>query len=303
MSKIFSSFLRKKPSRALVEKGLVSPNKPVPKHIKLPEYALNGIVPPSPSKVILYSEADIPKLRKAGKLARKMLEYACSLAKPGVTTDYIDSMVFEETIKHNAYPSPINYMKFPKSICTSVNEVVCHGIPDDRILLPGDILSIDVSIYVDGFHGDNCGTVIVGDADKLTSESDIIARKLVQANKDVLDLAIQGCYPGQCLSNIGNTIDTEAKKRGFQIVSHFCGHGVGRLMHMQPYVLHHQNTEKFTLVPGMVFTIEPILVEGEEDLVLWDDNWTAATADNSRGSQFEHEILITKDGNEILTSL
>ena len=303
MSKLFTSFLKRKPNRALVEKGIVSRNKPIPSHIMLPEYALTGIVPSSPSKIMIYGDTEIPKLRKAGKLARKMLEYACSLAKPGVTTDYIDSMVFDETIKHNAYPSPINYANFPKCICTSVNEVVCHGIPDSRVLLPGDILSIDVSIYLDGYHGDNCGTVIVGDESKLTSEADIIARKLVQANKDVLDLAIKGCFPGQCLSNIGNTIDTEAKKRGFQVVSHFCGHGVGRLMHMQPFVLHHQNQDKLPLVPGMVFTIEPILVEGDEDLVLWDDNWTAATADNSRGSQFEHEILITKDGPEILTSL
>lgn len=294
-----SNLFRKSPEvlRPLMAKGIVYPNKPVPAHIMKPEYALNGIVPSAGDDIVTHGAEAIERMRKAGRVARKALEFALALAKPGVSTDYIDSLTFDEIIRHNAYPSPINYSNFPKSICTSVNEVVCHGIPDSRVLQEGDILSIDVSVYMNGYHGDNCGTVIVGKGDE-------VARSLVETNIDVLDMAIAKCVAGACLSEVGNTIENEANRRGFAVVSQFCGHGVGHLMHMPPFVVHHRNNHEVELKPGMVFTIEPILIEGKDRLVVWDDKWTAATKDNSRGSQFEHQILITESGPpEILTCL
>jgi len=294
-----SNFFKSSPKvlRPLVTKGVVSPNKLVPSHIVKPEYAISGVVPTSPDHIIAHGADAVDQMRKAGRVARNVLEFTLAQAKPGVSTDYIDSLAFDEIIRQNAYPSPINYGHFPKSICTSVNEVVCHGVPDSRLLQEGDILSIDVSVYMNGYHGDNCGTVIVGKGNEM-------ARDLVQTNIDVLDMAIAKCVAGACLSEVGNTIEDEANKRGFSVVSHFCGHGVGKLMHMQPFVLHHRNNYEVELQPGMVFTIEPILVEGKDKLVLWDDKWTAATADNSRGSQFEHQIVITESGPpEILTCL
>lgn len=314
-------------SRPLVTKGLVSKNKPVPSHIRMPEYALNGQVGKSPDKFITFSGDQIPKIRKAGRLARKMVEFAVASARPGVSTDYIDALTFDEIVRHNAYPSPVNYAGFPKAICTSVNEVVCHGIPDDRVLQHGDVLSIDVSVYTeDGYHGDNCRTVIVGDQAQPASK-DVgaapgssedkgvaaerfaelqTARRLVLANMEALDEAIRGCEAGRYLNEIGATIEDVATAHGFTVVSHFCGHGVGPLMHMPPLVMHHRNDVRLQLQPGMVFTIEPILIEGPRDeLMLWEeDGWTAATQDNSRGSQFEHQILILPSGPpEVLTSL
>ena len=172
-------------TRPLVEKGVVSLNRKIPSNIKLPEYAYSGKVPSSPPNVVIHNDIMIPKLRKAGRLARKMVEYALTQSKPGVSTDYVDKLTCDEIIKHNAYPSPINYGGFPKAICTSINEVVCHGIPDDRILQYGDILSIDVSLYTDdGVHGDNCRTIIVGvtGVDGIEETPEIIsAKKLVQS--------------------------------------------------------------------------------------------------------------------------
>lgn len=175
-----------KVTRPLVQKGVVSANRKIPSGIKLPEYAYTGRVPSSPPNVVLHDDIMIPKLRKAGRLARKMVEYALAQARPGVTTDFVDKMTCDEIIKNNAYPSPINYGGFPKAICTSVNEVVCHGIPDDRVLQYGDILSIDVSLYTDdGVHGDNCRTIIVGvtGVENSNEETQDIeaAKKLVQS--------------------------------------------------------------------------------------------------------------------------
>ncbi len=176
-------------TQELVKKGIVSSPLTVPKEILYPEYALDSI-PASTDDFYFYNEYEIPHVRKSARLARKMLEYALSLAKPGVTTDYIDRMTHAEIIRHGAYPSPLNYYKFPKSICTSINEVVCHGIPDDRVLKDGDIISIDVSVYLNGFHGDNCGTVVVGD------NPDPKLLKLIQTTKDAVQKAIDICKPG-----------------------------------------------------------------------------------------------------------
>jgi methionyl aminopeptidase len=173
-----------------IQKGILSPTRTVPTSILYPEYALNGKPGNSGNKIVCYSKDEIPKVRNAARLARKILEFSLKQAKPGVTTDYIDKLAHEEILKHGAYPSPLNYFGFPKSICTSVNEVVCHGIPDDRVLKDGDILSIDVSVYLDGFHGDNCGAIVVGD------KPDPESLRLVQCTKDAVQHAIDVCKPG-----------------------------------------------------------------------------------------------------------
>ena len=185
----------------MVRKGVVSPKLSVPRQILYPEYALDSIPAESPDEIYCYNEYEIPEVRKAARLARKILEFALALAKPGVSTDYIDRLAHEEILKHNAYPSPLNYYQFPKSICTSVNEVVCHGIPDSRILQDGDIISIDVSVYLNGYHGDNCGTVVVGD------KPDPKLLHLIQCTKDCVQKAIDICKPGIPTSEIGRVIE------------------------------------------------------------------------------------------------
>eukprot|EP01035_Chromulina_nebulosa_P017924 gene17924-23545_t len=223
-----------------------------------------------------------------------MLDFANSKVCVGITTDEIDRLTHEEIIKHGAYPSPINYYGFPKSICTSVNEVVCHGIPDNRPLENGDVISIDISLYLDGFHGDNCGTVIVG-------EGDSNLEHLIKTTQQALDNAIEICKPGAKLSDIGKTIENFANENNFQVIHEFCGHGTGKYLHMLPFVCHYNNTDDLKLAQGMVFTIEPIVVEGDRKIETWEDGWTAVTVDRGRAAQFEHEVLITKNGVEVLT--
>ncbi len=187
-----------------VLKGIVSPMRAVPPSIKAPEYAVSGMPREAPNAIITYNEDQIKDIRKSARLARKMLEFALSLAKPGVTTEEIDIATHQEIVKHGAYPSPINYRGFPKAICTSPNEVVCHGIPDSRPLKDGDVLSIDVSIYLNGYHGDNCGTVIVG---KPKDEESV---RLVDTAKRALMAGIETCRPGSLLCDIGKAVEVSA---------------------------------------------------------------------------------------------
>jgi methionyl aminopeptidase len=278
-----------------VEPGIVSPMQTVPSHIGRPEYASNGR-PHSASygQVFTYAGAELEKMRSSAKLAREMLEFSCSLVKPGISTDEIDRRTFEEIIKKGAYPSPINYAGFPKAICTSVNEVCCHGIPDSRELREGDVIAIDVSIFKDGVHGDNCKTVIAGEGDEA-------AHRLINATEEALNRAISVCGPTACLSDIGEAIEQVAANNDLRIIHEFCGHGLGSILHMYPLIKHFRNYEKLPLVPGMVFTIEPILVEGSRKITTWDDGWTAVCVDGGRSAQFEHEVLITENGAEVIT--
>lgn len=256
--------------------GFVTPRRSVPDFIQHPDYSKHGTPNDGPNHVVTYSQPEhLEGIRHSAKLARKMLDFANSLVKPGVTTEEIDILTHNEIVKNGAYPSPINYHGFPKAICTSVNEVVCHGIPNDRKLIEGDVISIDVSLFKNGFHGDNCGTVVVGTSDDATM-------KLINATQESLDEAIKICKPGSCLSLIGETIENVAKSHNFNIVHEFMGHGVGPFLHMKPLVRHFKNTHKFKLVKGMVFTIEPILVEGARKITIWDDGWTAITLDGGR---------------------
>ena len=303
----------------------ITPSLTVPAHIPLPPYALTGHVPHNFFDTItIHSSSSILKMRNAAKLARKALDYACSLVPSkesnlqeggtNLTTNDIDVLVHEYILQHNAYPSPLNYAGFPKSLCSSVNEVICHGIPDCRELQYGDIVSFDVSVYLDGVHGDNCATVIVGDTnytkssnsdsaeDEFVDDEIRSARRLVKATQESLNAAIQKCKPGGCLSEIGEAIEAVTDKYNYSSVRAYRGHGIGEVFHCAPYVKHFRNKDKLELKPGMIFTIEPMVVEGAQDCKEWEsDGWTVATLDRSRAAQFEHTVLITDGGVEILT--
>lgn len=212
-----------------------------------------------------------------------------------MTTDEIDEFVYNEAISKNAYPSPLRYCGFPKSICTSVNNIACHGIPDDRKLVDGDIINIDITVFLNNFHGDCSKTFLIGDVDER-------GRYLVHHNEQSLAEGIKVCHPGQRFNAIGAAIAKYAKEVDLRVVPAFIGHGIGSFFHGPPEIYHFENDFDVGVIePGMTFTIEPILSLGTEELELWEDKWTAATIDGSRTSQFEHTILITEDGCEILT--
>ncbi|KAJ0981485.1 hypothetical protein J5N97_009740 [Dioscorea zingiberensis] len=228
------------------------------------------------------------------RLAAQVLEQAGTLVKAGTTTDEIDKAVHQMIIDNGAYPSPLGYGGFPKSVCTSVNECICHGIPDSRPLEDGDIINIDVTVYLNGYHGDTSATFLCGDVDDE-------AKKLVQVTRESLNKAISICGPGVKYSKIGKTIHDHADKFKFGVVRQFVGHGVGRVFHADPVILHCRNNEPGHMLLGQTFTIEPMLTMGSTNCVIWSDNWTAVTVDGSLSAQFEHTILITENGAEILT--
>lgn len=233
-------------------------------------------------------------MRKACKIAANILKSAGSIVKVGLTTNEIDAFVHEAAIKANAYPSPLRYLDFPKSVCTSVNNVACHGIPDDRPLQDGDIINIDVTVYYGGFHGDCSKTFLVGDVDER-------GKYLVQATEDCLNAAIELCFPKRPINTIGKEISKVAMEKKLNVLPQFIGHGIGSYFHGPPEVLPYANNLIGLMQPGMTFTIEPILTLGGIDVELWEDGWTIVTADNARTAQFEHTILITENGYEILT--
>ncbi|EED93481.1 probable methionone aminopeptidase, partial [Thalassiosira pseudonana CCMP1335] len=249
--------------------------------------------------VLIHDADSIAKMRKAAQLARKLLDYAChpSIARAGTTTEQIDSLIHDAALANSAYPSPLNYMGFPKSLCSSVNEVVCHGIPDTRRLELGDVVSFDVSCFVGGVHGDNCATIVVGDV----NDEFVTARRLVQAALESRDEGVRACKPGGCLSDIGSAIHAVADAYGYDTVRHYRGHGISSDFHCAPYVKHYRNNEGMELIPGMIFTIEPMLTEGMAECDEWSDNWTVVTKDGGRAAQFEHTVLITDTGVEVLT--
>ncbi|KAI9207100.1 peptidase M24, structural domain-containing protein [Polychytrium aggregatum] len=277
------------PSASLLQRS-------VPAHIRRPLYDAHTGRPlvflPEPE--IKSSEA-IAKMKASCQLAKKILQIASEAAREGVTTNEIDRIAHDQIITHNAYPSPLGYMGFPKSICTSINNVVVHGIPDDRPLKNGDMINIDVTVYLDGYHGDTSATVLVGDVDEA-------GRQLAEKTKEAMHQAIALCKPGAYFSDIGYVINTIADQNGYSVNSEFCGHGIGRHFHEPPLIYHFENDEDGVMEEGMTFTIEPIFNQGTSDTLKWDDNWTAVTKDGGRSAQFEHTILITQDGHEILTA-
>jgi methionyl aminopeptidase len=278
-----------------VSPGRISSSNPVPDHISQPEYAITGKPSPARSSCKKQSIDQIERIRKAGKVARNVLDTVLAHVRPGITTDELDRIAHNRTIELGAYPSPLNYMGFPKSICTSINEVVVHGIPDSRELIEGDIINCDVTVYIHGMHGDCSETVFVGKAD---DES----KKLVQVTWECLIRAIDIVRPGLRLNEIGRVVEDHAEENGYSVVREFTGHGIGESFHMSPYVAHFFEPNNRTILEeGMTFTIEPMINAGGAACVIWPDKWTAVTCDLARSAQFEHTLLVTADGVEILT--
>lgn len=234
-------------------------------------------------------------MRRTGALAAEILLSAGDLVRPGITTDEIDRVVHDLSVEVGGYPSPLNYRGFPKSVCTSVNEVICHGIPDSRPLVSGDIINIDVTLYRDGVHGDTSATFLVGDVDPSSV-------KLVEVTLESLDLAIDAVTPGGPVSDIGRAIERHARKHGLGVVREFIGHGVGTEFHTNLQIPHYFDRRLATpLEINTSFTIEPMLTLGQPEGEVWDDGWTAVTIDGTRTAQFEHTLLMTENGAERLT--
>jgi methionyl aminopeptidase len=234
-------------------------------------------------------------MRRTGRDAAEILLMAGTLVKPGITTDEIDRAVHEASIDKGGYPSPLNYRGFPKSVCTSVNEVICHGIPDSRPLAEGDIINIDVTLWKDGVHGDTSATFLVGEVDDLSLT-------LVRETARSLDLGIAAVTPGGLVSDIGKAIESHAVKHRLGVVREFIGHGVGTEFHSNLQIPHYHERRLATrLELDTSFTIEPMLTLGAPDAVVWDDDWTASTIDGSRTAQFEHTLVVGESGAERLT--
>jgi len=269
----------------------------IPRHIIRPVYANNGIVDLKsiPSNPVIWAKPEIAKIRKSCKLARKIINTLHEVIEKGMTTDDLDIFVRDIIIRHNAYPSPLNFNGFPKSISTSVNNVAAHGIPDSRPLENGDILNIDVTVFLDGFHGDCSDTFKVGKVDKH-------ADNLVKITKECLNEGISACGPGKWLRGIGHAIQKHAKKNYCSTVPLFLGHGIGDFFHGPPDIYHCLNNYPGKMKPGMIFTVEPVISEGDRRVRILEDGWTAVTVDHSRTAQMEHTVLITENGVEILTS-
>lgn len=285
------------PSYSVVRPGMVSPARSVPDHIVKPPYVDSGIVPPSPTEPEIKTQVQIDATWNACKLARHVLDVVEKSIKVGMTTDEIDKIVHEECILNNAYPSPLMYRGFPKSVCTSVNNVHCHGIPDDRPLENGDIVNVDVSVYFHGYHGDVSETFMVGDVDDA-------GKNLLTIGKQSLMEGINVCKPGARFCDIGFAISEYANAQGYTVIPEITGHGIGSYFHGPPDIFHvpHETPKTTrTMEPGMTFTIEPVICEGTDVFKKWSDNWTIASQDNSRSCQFEHTVLILNSGVEILT--
>ncbi|KAI3432398.1 hypothetical protein D9Q98_003954 [Chlorella vulgaris] len=279
----------------------IAPMRPIPSHIPKPDYYLTGVpVAEEESRqqksVKLYSGKAVEGIRRACLVGRQVLDAAAAAVAPGVTTDEIDRVVHEATLAAGAYPSPYNYYSYPKSVCTSVNEVICHGIPDRRPLADGDIINVDVSVYLDGYNGDLNETFVVGQVDEAS-------RNLIKVTYDCLHKAIAICKPGTPYRDIGDVISKHAKAHGMGVVRTYCGHGIGEFFHCAPNVPHYaKNKAKGVMRVGEVFTIEPMINQGSYRDKTWPDGWTSATEDGKRSAQFEHQLLITEDGCEVLTA-
>lgn len=277
-----------------LQPGKVSPCLSVPDQIARPPYVGTKFFPEFGTGSEVHDMKGVECMRASGKLAAQVLQHAGTLVKPGITTDEIDMAVHQMIIENGAYPSPLGYGGFPKSVCTSVNECICHGIPDSRELENGDIINIDVTVYLNGYHGDTSKTFLCGDVDDK-------AKKLVEVTQECLLKAISICAPGVEFNKIGKMIQKHADKFKFGVVRQFVGHGVGRVFHCEPVVYHYRNNERGRMVLGQTFTIEPMLTMGSTNPVIWSDNWTAVTQDMSLSAQFEHTLLVTENGVEILT--
>lgn len=243
----------------------------------------------------LYKPEDFAPMRKAGKLASQVLDMVTEHIREGVTTNEIDTLCHEFILKHGATPSPLGYNGYPKSVCTSVNHVVCHGIPSDKKLQDGDIVNVDVTVNLNGYHGDNSRMYGIG-------KVGVAAQKLMDTTYEALMKAISILKPGVTLGDIGHAIQSYVEPKGYSVVRDFCGHGIGTSMHHGPEVLHYGKPGAgLVLESGFFFTIEPMINQGKPDVKILADGWTAVTRDRSLSAQWEHTIAITDDGYEIFT--
>jgi methionyl aminopeptidase len=277
-----------------VTAGRLSPTRQVPASIPAPEY----VGRPGPARFTgseVKDAATIGRIRVAGQIAAQALREVGRHVAPGVTTDELDRLGHEFLVAHGAYPSTLGYKGFPKSLCTSVNEVVCHGIPDSTQLRDGDIVNIDITAFVDGVHGDTDATFLVGEV----AEED---RLLVERTEEALRRAIAAVRPGRPINVIGRVIESYARRFDYGVVREFTGHGIGTAFHSGLVIPHYDDPQADRLIEeGMTFTIEPMLNLGTAQWRMWDDGWTVVTADGRRSAQFEHTILVTSGAPEILT--
>ena len=275
--------------------GVISPMRSVPAHIERPEYVGKAEANEGHDSN-MYTPEEIEMVRVSGEIAANAIVEASKIAQPGTTTDQIDVLIHEYICDHGAYPSTVDYRGYTKAVCTSLNEVICHGIPDSTVLEDGDILNLDVTAYKNGVHGDTNVTLLVGDVDE---ES----RLLVERTEESLRRAIKAVKPGREINVIGRVIEKYAARFGYGVVRDFTGHGVGREFHSGLIVPHYDAAPAYNTVmePGMIFTIEPMLTLGEIAWDMWEDDWTVVTRDRKRTAQFEHTLVVTEDGADILT--
>ena len=281
--------------RGTLKPGTLSPKLSVPAHIDRPEYMFH-----SGPEVVTASDIKTPetveKIRRAGRIAAQAMEAAAAAIAPGVTTDALDKIAHEYLCDHGAYPSCLGYMGFPKSICTSINEVICHGIPDSTVLNEGDIINLDVTAYIDGVHGDTNATYGVGQIDEQSA-------LLIERTHNSMMRAIKAVRPGREVNVLGRVIESYAKRFNYGVVRDYTGHGVGEAFHSGLIIPHYDSAPLYDTVMevGMVFTIEPMLTLGTIEWEQWEDGWSVVTKDRSRTAQFEHTLVVTEDGADILT--
>jgi len=251
---------------------------------------------PEEHRIKIHGAAELEGMRKAGKLGAEVLDFIAPHVVPGVTTEELDRLCHDFILSHGAIPAPLNYRGFPKSICTSINHVVCHGIPGDRKLMEGDIINIDITVILDSWHGDTSRMFLVGEKVPLK------ARRLVEVTYEAMMRGIAAVRPGARTGAIGNAIQTYVESQRFSVVRDFCGHGIGRIFHDAPSILHFGSPEDGpVLQPGMFFTVEPMVNAGRWEVKILSDGWTAVTKDRSLSAQFEHTVAVTETGYEILT--
>jgi len=277
----------------MLQPGRISPARQVPASIARPEYV--GKRYPRTGETEVKDPETIARMRIASRIAAQALAEVGRHVEPGVTTDELDRVGHEFLVDHGAYPSTLGYRGYPKSLCTSLNEVICHGIPDDTVIADGDIVNIDITAYIGGVHGDTNATFLAGD---VPEES----RLLVERTHEAMMRGIRAVAPGRRLNAIGRVIESYARRFGYGVVRDFTGHGIGTTFHSGLVVPHFDDPDvDITMEPGMTFTIEPMLTLGTIEYEIWPDGWTVLTADGKRTAQFEHTILVTPDGREILT--
>ena len=277
----------------LLQPGRISPLRQVPASIAAPEYV--GRRYPKLGESDVKDAETIERMRVAGKLAAQALAEVGRAVVPGVTTDELDRVGHEFLIGHGAYPSTLGYRGYPKSLCTSLNEVICHGIPDDTVIEDGDIVNVDITAFIGGVHGDTNATFLAGEVDE-------DSRLLVERTHEAMMRGVRAVTPGRQLNVVGRVIESYARRFGYGVVRDFTGHGIGTTFHSGLIVPHFDDPDVTTVMEaGMTFTIEPMLTLGTIEYEVWQDGWTAVTKDRKRTAQFEHTVLVTADGYEILT--